>query len=82
MSDREVSRLRAALEEIRGHLGACIIQRIATDDRIIAEHIEDAYKIAKEADEACGPHVHRASNGTDACALCGHDLRHEIHAHH
>ena len=34
------------LEEIVGHLGACQIQRVAGDDRIIAAHIDAAYALA------------------------------------
>jgi hypothetical protein len=40
---------KAALMEIQGILGACVSQRAASDDKIIADHIEEAYKIALDA---------------------------------
>ena len=43
-----VAELRKALEQIRGHLGACIVQRIPSDDAIIFEHIEAAYKLTEQ----------------------------------
>ena len=42
----EVERLRAALTEIRGHLGAALVQSIATDDKIIMDHVRSAYVLA------------------------------------
>lgn len=41
--------LRQALLEISGHLGACLIQQIDSDDKIIMGHIRDAQQIVKEA---------------------------------
>ncbi len=35
-----------ALEKIRAHLGACIVQRIPSDDGIIFDHIVTAYELA------------------------------------
>lgn len=40
---------KAALMQIQGILGACVRQRAASDDKIIADHIEEAYKIALAA---------------------------------
>lgn len=44
-----ISRYEVALREIHGHLGCCIVQRASSDDKIIAEHIEAADKVALEA---------------------------------
>jgi hypothetical protein len=41
--------LRGALEEIRAHLGAARIQRAPSDDKIIAEHIDAAFELARVA---------------------------------
>jgi hypothetical protein len=40
-------RLEADLEQIRGHLGACIAQRAPSDDAIIFDHIQAAYDLAR-----------------------------------
>lgn len=45
----EIERLRDALLEIAGHLGAAQIQRAPSDDKIIAEHIDAALVIAQRA---------------------------------
>lgn len=34
------------LLEIIGHLGAAVIQRAPSDDKIIMDHVQDAYDIA------------------------------------
>lgn len=36
----------ARLLEIIGHLGAAVIQRAPSDDKIIMDHVQDAYEIA------------------------------------
>lgn len=38
-----------ALEQIAGILGACVVQRSPSDDKIIAEHIEECRDIASAA---------------------------------
>lgn len=38
----------ALIEKIAGHLYAAKIQRAPTDDRIIAEHVEDAHEAAQQ----------------------------------
>ena len=38
--------MKSHLDEIIGHLGAARTQRASTDDKIIAEHIDDAYEAA------------------------------------
>lgn len=35
--------LEAAIDEARGHLGACLIQQIDADDEIILTHVRDAF---------------------------------------
>lgn len=44
--------IEAELVEIIGHLGAAKMQRAASDDRIIAEHIDAALEIASAARRA------------------------------
>lgn len=44
-----------ALDEIIGHLGAAQIQRAASDDKIIAEHIDAALDAAKRLRGGCSP---------------------------
>ena len=43
------SRVADDLLEIMGHLGAAKIQRVDSDDNIIAGHIDDALEIARTA---------------------------------
>lgn len=45
----ERDRLRVALDEIRGRMGACVIQRAPSDDAIIFDHITAAERIASDA---------------------------------
>ena len=42
--------LLAIVEDLRGHLGAAKVQRIPSDDKIIAEHIDAAYDLALRAE--------------------------------
>ncbi len=67
------------IERARGHLGSAIAQSIPADDQIIMDHVKAAYELLG----AIGMHIHRAGSSAgrpaDECALCGHDLRHEIH---
>lgn len=42
-------RLRQALLEIAGHLGAVLVQAIPSDDKIIIDHVREASQIAKDA---------------------------------
>lgn len=44
-----------ALDEIIGHLGAAQIQRAASDDKIIAVHIDAALDAAKRLRGGCSP---------------------------
>jgi len=46
---RRIALLERALERIHGHLGASIVQRAASDDEIIAGHIQEADAIALRA---------------------------------
>lgn len=41
--------VQAYLDTIIGHLGAAAIKRAFYDDRIIAEHIDDALAAARQA---------------------------------
>ena len=63
----------------KGHLGAAIGQSIDSDDQIIMDHVKAAYHLL----DAIGPHHHvagtTAGQHIDRCALCGLDLRDEIH---
>ncbi len=43
----EIDRLKNLLAEIRGELGACLVQRAPSDDAIIFEHIQSAYDLSK-----------------------------------
>ena len=45
----EIQRLRFALNEINGHAHCCVIQRVPSDDNIIAEHIAEIERLAKKA---------------------------------
>ena len=67
------------IDRARGHLGAAISQSIPADDQIIMGHIKAAYELLWAIDK----HVHKAGTTAgkhiDECALCGHDIRHEIH---
>lgn len=78
--------LNSYLEEVLSHLGACIQQRIKSDDSIIMDHVQDAYHAAKKAQIVATqrPHCHAAGTKIgkhiDECAICGHDIRNEIHA--
>ena len=45
----EIARLRFALNEINGHAHCCVIQRVPSDDNIIAEHIAEIERLAKKA---------------------------------
>lgn len=60
----KIERYEAAFLQIHGELGAAIIQRAASDDRIIAEHIEKADKIALDA--LHGPRVSAAIASNEA----------------
>lgn len=42
----KLGQCEAALENIMGHLGAARMQRAASDDKIIAEHIDAALEMA------------------------------------
>ncbi len=68
------------IDRARGHLGAAIAQSIPADDQIIMDHVKAAYELLWAIDK----HIHRAGTivgkHIDECALCGHDIRHEIHA--
>ena len=68
------------IDRARGHLGAAIGQSIPADDQIIMDHVKAAYELLWAIDK----HIHRAGTTVgkhiDECALCGHDIRHEIHA--
>ena len=68
------------IERARGHLGSAIAQSIPADDQIIMDHVKAAYELLWVIDK----HIHKAGTtvgkGVDECALCGHDIRHEIHA--
>ncbi len=68
------------IDRARGHLGAAIGQSIPADDQIIMDHVKAAYELLWAIDK----HIHKAGTtagwATDKCALCGHDIRHEIHA--
>jgi hypothetical protein len=74
------------LENILGHLGAAIRQRAPSDDKIIMDHIEAAYEATKKALIVAEQRDHCHAAGTmvgksiDECAICGHDIRHPIHA--
>ena len=45
----ERGRLRQALLEIAGELGAALVQQSPSDDQIIMDHVRDAHQIAKDA---------------------------------
>lgn len=45
----ERGKLRQALLEIAAHTGACLIQQIDTDDKIIMDHVREANQLAKDA---------------------------------
>lgn len=47
--DAEVSSIRAALVEISGELRAVLVQALDSDDRIIIDHVRNAYTIAEQA---------------------------------
>lgn len=74
------------LESIVGHLGACIQQRTTTDDKIIMDHVQDAYDAARKALIVAEGRDHCHVAGTtigkdiDECAVCGRDLRDPVHA--
>ena len=67
------------IERARGHLAAAIGQSIPSDDQIIMDHVKAAYELLWAIDK----HIHKAGTTVgkhiDECALCGHDIRHEIH---
>ena len=48
--DAELRALLAIVEDLRGHLGAAKVQRLPSDDKIIAEHIDAAYDAALRAE--------------------------------
>ena len=74
------------IENIIGHLGAALRQQAPSDDKIIMGHIRDAYDAARKALIVAReePHTHAAGTmigkDIDECAVCGHNIRHEIHA--
>jgi hypothetical protein len=75
-----------ALKEAKAHLGAAIMQTVPTDDQIIMDHVRAAYTILciiSDVGLAIAPHMHVAGTTVgkhiDECALCGQDLRCEVH---
>jgi hypothetical protein len=74
------------LENVVGHLGAALRQQAESDDKIIMSHIQEAYDAAKKALVVAEGRDHTHVAGTtvgkdiDECAVCGHDLRHPVHA--
>ena len=54
---RDARELLAQMRHIRTHLYAATVQRAPTDDRIIADHVEQAYlranEVIKSMEEAC-----------------------------
>ena len=42
-------RLEQALMMAKAHLGACLLQQIDTDDKIIMDHIREAHALAEQA---------------------------------
>ncbi len=73
--------------EAMGELGAALVQSVPTDDQIIMDHVRRAHALIEQEwhdrQEGASPHYHRAhyigGRLTDACGLCGRDLRDEIH---
>lgn len=52
----KLGRCEAALENIMGHLAAARMQRSASDDKIIADHIDAALEIASKTYRAVVTH--------------------------
>ncbi len=67
------------IAQAKNHLAVAIGQSIPADDQIIMDHVKAAYTLLG----ALGPHHHVAgttvSQHIDKCALCGLDLRDDIH---
>lgn len=73
------------LQTARGHLGAAIKQSIDSDDQIIMNHVRAAYALLRFVGPySVQPHMHVAGTTVgrhiDECAVCGQDLRCEIHS--
>jgi hypothetical protein len=74
------------LKNIHAQLGAAIRQRAPSDDAIIAGCIQSAYDSVQKALIVAEDRNHTHAAGTmvgkpiDECAICGHDIRHEIHS--
>ena len=73
------------LENIIGNLGSALRQQIPSDDKIIMDNVREAYEAAQKALIVVRGRNHEHAAGTlvgkhiDECAICGHDIRHEIH---
>lgn len=73
------------LENVIGHLGAALQQQAPCDDKIIMNHVREAYDGAKKAliVSEQRPHCHAAGTmigkHIDECAVCGRDIRDPIH---
>ena len=73
------------IETVIGNLGAALVQQAPSDDKIIMDHVRDAYEAAKKALIVVDrrPHTHAAGTMVgkpiDQCAVCGSDIRDPIH---
>lgn len=73
------------LEDVVGHLGAALRQQAPSDDKIIMDHVREAYEAARKALIVAEGRDHCHVAGTtvgkdiDECAVCGHDIRSAIH---
>ena len=74
------------LENIIAHLGAALRQQSPSDDRIIMDHVREAYEAARKLLIVIEGRGHCHAAGTligkhiDECAICGMDIRNPIHA--
>lgn len=77
--------MKIHLENIVGHLGAAIRQQSPSDDKIIMEHVREAYEAARNALIVLEGREHYHVAGTtigkdiDECAVCGRDIRDRVH---
>jgi hypothetical protein len=49
MTQAQISNILNRLRLARGHLGSAVCQRIPSDDSIIADHVDAAYRLIGEA---------------------------------